>query len=218
MTAPIARLHAKLPKGWLKQARAEASQRYSSNRAAGVINAKVGNQSNEKTEFLGVCGEMGYSLIWGVQRDETVCPRHGSIDFIMPGGIKTEVKATDYLTGHLLASAKELQESTLPAGHPAIRGAKGGLIGVHQPADHYALILIDGHKEELIYAGYATFAQLINQETVKRMKTGYKESFALPQSVLTLPTLPCMDQLAHAAQERGNEVRIVLDYSRIAYA
>jgi hypothetical protein len=178
----------------------------------------VGNQSNEKTDFLGVCGEMGYSLIWGVQRDETVCPRHGSIDFIMPGGIKTEVKATDYKNGHLLASAKELQERILPAGHPVIRGDKGGLIGVHEPADHYALILIDDYKEELIYAGHATFAQLINQETVKRMKAGYKESFALPQSALTLPDLPTMHQLAHAAQERGNEVRIVFDYSRKTYA
>ena len=83
-----------------------ARSRFSNNRKSGIVNKKVGNQSNEKTDLEGFAAEFAFCKLFNVFPDFTVNPRNcdeDAGDAVLPGGLSVDIKVTKYPTGRLLA-------------------------------------------------------------------------------------------------------------------
>ena len=83
-----------------------AKLRYQNNRAKGVIDRKVGKQSNEETDLEGFAAEFAFCKIFNLYPDFTIEPRGTEDDCgdaVLPSGKTVDVKATKYPTGRLLA-------------------------------------------------------------------------------------------------------------------
>ena len=88
-----------------------AERRYKSNRASGVPNKKIGNQSNAFTDLEGIAAEMAMCKLFGIYPTQVLDPTpRSSLKGEEVGGdipIKghsVDVKATKYDDGRLLAA------------------------------------------------------------------------------------------------------------------
>lgn len=83
-----------------------ARARFSNNRKSGIINKKVGKQSNDETDLEGFAAEFAFCKLFNVFPDFTVSPRNSNEDAgdaVLPGGLSVDIKVTKYPTGRLLA-------------------------------------------------------------------------------------------------------------------
>ena len=80
-----------------------AKMRYNASRSANVYNAKIGPQSNEETDLLGLGGELAVAKWLNVYPDLTSYARQGGVDLTSNTGKRIDVKTTKYATGKLLA-------------------------------------------------------------------------------------------------------------------
>lgn len=84
-----------------------AKARYENNRAAGVKNARIGDQCDWQTDLEGIAAEVAFCKLFNVYPDLSISPRSASrgedrFDCVVLG--KTvDVKSTVYSTGRLLA-------------------------------------------------------------------------------------------------------------------
>ena len=79
-----------------------AQRRGASNRISGIKNGKLGPQSDEETDFQGVCGELVVAKHLNVYPDFS--DTFGDYDLEYKG-MKVEVKTTKYKSGHLEVNA-----------------------------------------------------------------------------------------------------------------
>ena len=80
-----------------------ARRRYSSNRASGVTDKKVGDQSVEQTDLLGIAGEIAVAKYLNLYPDTTISIRSGSCDLQTHNGLMIDVKTSAYHTARLTA-------------------------------------------------------------------------------------------------------------------
>jgi len=83
-----------------------AELRYANNRKFGVRNSKIGAQSDEETDFEGICAELAFCKLYNLYPDFTVFTRNTETDAgdVIFNGRSVDVKTTKYLTGKLLAA------------------------------------------------------------------------------------------------------------------
>lgn len=80
-----------------------AKMRHNVARSSNVYNAKIGPQSNEETDLLGLGGELAVAKWLNIYPDLTTYARQGGVDLISNTGKRIDVKTTMYKTGKLLA-------------------------------------------------------------------------------------------------------------------
>jgi hypothetical protein len=83
-----------------------AKQRFNNNRANGVYNAKIGDQSNYDTDIEGFGAELAFCRLHNLYPDFSISPRstnedQGDAILPIPNGI-VDVKGTKYPTGKLI--------------------------------------------------------------------------------------------------------------------
>jgi hypothetical protein len=90
-------------------ARFLASLRHQNDRQAGVVNQRIGPQSDEFTDLNGLGGELAFCKLVNVWPDLTTEPRRGGYDCIV-NGWRVDVKTTEYRGGKLVASLSKRVE------------------------------------------------------------------------------------------------------------
>ncbi|MHA2279902.1 MAG: hypothetical protein ACXAC5_03370 [Promethearchaeota archaeon] len=88
-----------------------AKRRYTKDRANGVIDQKVGNQSNEQTDIDGFGAEFAFCKLVNIMPDFTTEPRNGGIDCTLASGKTVDVKQTSHPRGNLIAYKKKAHTS-----------------------------------------------------------------------------------------------------------
>lgn len=150
---------------WIELSQAEqrlakylATMRYRNNRAAGVVDRKIGPQSNEETDLEGIGAELAFCKFSNIYPDLEVNHRP-DFDALLPTGDSVDIKATKYQNGHLIAVRRKASK----------------------PPDLYALMV--GQFPRYRCAGLIRASELLRDEMVKDF--GYGESYAASQAQLT---------------------------------
>lgn len=143
-------------------ARFVAHQREAANRDAGIVNARIGPQSDQMTDLLGVGGEIAFARLFNVYPDLTIGARAGGADCTI-GPYRLDVKTTHYAAGRLLAHTNK---SLLAA-------------------DVYALLEADFPRYR--FCGFARAGDLLHPSRL--MDLGHGPTYGMPQVDLR-PDLP----------------------------
>lgn len=81
--------------------------RFENNRSESVMNAKRGDQTNEYTDFQGLCGEFAFCKLFNLYPDLTIHVRssgkNDNMDARLHNGKTVDVKVTKYKNGKLIA-------------------------------------------------------------------------------------------------------------------
>jgi hypothetical protein len=131
-------------------------ERYRMSRAAGVQDRKVSGQSVEKTDFLGVLGELAVARFLNVCPDWSIRPRSGGVDLVFRGRA-FDVKSTDRVDGRLIATTR-----------------------VNADVEAYALVVVVGDEARL--PGWVWKRELIAPGRLVDLGRG--PVYALPQDAL----------------------------------
>ncbi len=134
-----------------------AKRRYNAARNAGVSNAKIGPQSNWKTDLEGVGSEMAFCKLFNLFPDLTVGARKGGHDCEL-NNYKIDVKSTKYKNGRLLARTSKTLED----------------------ADIYALMV--GEFPTYKFVGWSWNTDLLKKENV--INLGHGDGYGLTQDKL----------------------------------
>jgi hypothetical protein len=135
-----------------------AKQRYESNRSQGVVNNRVGPQSDEVTDLEGIAAEIAFCKVFNVYPDlETSCKDPADAYTTSTGA--TDVKATKYRNGRLLA-------------------VKGKLGLIHP--DSYALMI--GEFPNYRFVGFVASGELLDEKNL--IDLGHGETFGVEQGRL----------------------------------
>lgn len=92
----------------IKLAEYLAKVRYASNRAAGVVDTKIGYQDTVYTDLNGMGGELAFCKLRGIYPDTSTEPRSGGYDCIDQFGSTFDIKTTKYPNGRLLVDPKKV--------------------------------------------------------------------------------------------------------------
>lgn len=145
-----------LNQGEIAVAKWLAKKRYESNRAKGIVDRKMGDQSAEFTDLNGVGAEMVFCKLFNLYPDFDLVP--GKHDAVTRKGATVDVKATKYRNGKLLAvTSKKLEAS-----------------------DVYVLVIGEFPKYRVV--GYAKAEDLLNESQIKDLGRG--PTYAMEQSEL----------------------------------
>ncbi len=141
--------------------RAVAAARYKAARTAGVVNARIGAQSDEQTDLDGFGAELAFAKLVNVYPDLTIGARKGGFDCELNEyfGIRVDVKATRYRSGRLLATRGKFDETEV---------------------DVYALMI--GTFPTYRFVGWASKEELIRADNLKDLGRG--QGYALAQDQL----------------------------------
>lgn len=134
-----------------------AKRRFQSNRGEGVVNNRVGPQSDEATDVEGFGSEMACAKLFNVYPDFSIGARRGGHDCELMG-LRIDAKGTQYRRGHLLA-----------------------VIG-KQPGDVDIYALMVGKFPNYYFAGCATASELLRPERITDL--GHGDTYAMEQSDL----------------------------------
>ena len=135
-----------------------AAMRFTVARMAGVVNRRIGDQSDYQTDLEGMASELAFCKAFNYWPDLTVGPRKGGWDVEGRGGEKIDVKVTKYEEGKLLATLKKRPED----------------------ADYYVLMV--GECPEYRLAGYASAGELLKAENITDL--GHGKGYAMQQDQL----------------------------------
>lgn len=157
-------------------ARMMAQKRHNNGRAKGIVNQRIGPQSDFDTDLGGFGAEMAYAKLMNLY------PDFGNIlndfDHAHHDGTQVDVKHTERLEGRLLA----------------VRGK------TEHPADVYVLAV--GRFPKFHFIGYATAAELLNDHNLKDLGRGL--GYVMEQTALhpldyfidlEHRIIPCIDSL-----------------------
>lgn len=153
------------------EAHDEASKRHQVSRLAGVTNQAVSDGHPISVDFIGLLGEIGFSHIFGIERDKTVSARSGSIDFTS-NGHNIEIKSSKHKNAHLIVPAYEIPEWA------------GGGCGVKEYNHVYCLMTVDIDNRHVTFAGWTQRDKIINQDRLEYFRGSDRKSFVLPQEDL----------------------------------
>jgi len=135
-----------------------AQHRQQANRAAGVVDLKVGPQKSELSEVLGFGGEVAFAKLFNVYPDFEIGPRRGSADCLRFGE-RVDVKTTTYPHGRLIAVSRKRELA----------------------ADVYALMVVEWPTYR--FAGFARADELLVPARV--VDLGHGDTFAAEQEMLS---------------------------------
>lgn len=173
---------------------AEAAARNQVSRLAGVADQQIGGQSALTTDFIGLLGEVAFSIFFDCERDSDVSVRSGSIDFIS-NGKAVEVKSSKYPNAHLLVPSYEI----------------GGKTTTKEYCDAYVLMLVDIDARTVTFAGWAERDELINPRTLEYFRNSSRLSFVLPQDALHQLDEYTAGWIVAAAKAKGHNVSLTSD-------
>jgi hypothetical protein len=162
----------KLDVGEQAVARLLAEQRYTSNRIGGVVNARIGCQSDAMTDLNGIGGELAFCRVVNVWPDLSINPRHGGADCVTMRGYRVDVKTSSHEDAQLIAH-------------------RGKSLGA---ADVYVLVV--GTFPLYRIVGWAWAAELIRADRLTDL--GYGLTYALPQRELRPVSVPWPGMIADA--------------------
>jgi len=138
-----------------------ARRRYKNNRAAGVKDKKIGDQSVEQTDMLGIAGEIAMAKYLNLYPDTTVGIRSGSCDLHTHDNLTIDVKTSAYPTARL----------TAPAG-----------TSIHKASIY---VLVVGTMPTFKIVGWAWAKDLINEGRIGSL--GHGPTYVLEQEWLEKP-------------------------------
>lgn len=168
----------------------EASKRHQVSRLAGIADQKIGEMSHPvSADFIGLLGEVAFSMIFDVERDKDIRARSGSIDF-MSNGQAVEVKTSKHPNAHLLVPAYEID----------------GKMTTKEYCHAYVLMLVDLPAKTVKFAGWASRDELINPDRLEYFRGAARQSFVLPQSALHQLDDLTASWLVAAAKAKGHKV------------
>jgi hypothetical protein len=158
------RIRIKLDDITMTQAEAESLARHESSRAAGVPDQHVGKQSGKVMDLVGLLGEIAFSKIFSMERDDTVSPRSGSVDFMAGNGQSVEVKSSHHVNPHLLVPSYEIN----------------GEITTKELVDIYALMRVEYNERSVTFMGWANRAEVIRPDRLQHFRGAGRLSFVVP--------------------------------------
>jgi hypothetical protein len=141
-------------------ARFVALRRHAANRARGVRDAKIGDQSASQTDIEGCGAELAFCKHMNVYPD-LQCEVWSAVDARTVEFGSVDVKATVYPDGSLLA----------------VHGKIDGVL-----PDTYALMT--GRMPVYFFAGWTTRERLLRSDNLRRMRADLPETYALKQQDL----------------------------------
>lgn len=169
----------------------EADARNHSNKMAGVVDQKVGDASARSIDFIGLLGEVAFADIFGVERDSSISPRSGSVDFVS-NGQNVEVKASRYPNAHLLVPAYHID----------------GRWTTKEVCQAYVLMLVDIDRRRVTFAGWTGRNGLINPDRLGHFKGAMRRSFIMHQDDLTPLDEATAGMTVFAAKAKGHTVEL----------
>ena len=135
-----------------------AEMRHNVARSSNVYNGKIGPQSNEETDLLGLGGELAVAKWINVYPDLTKYARQGGVDLNSDTGKKIDVKTTKYSTGKLLAKINTAY------------------------SDIDIFVLVTGEFPVFTVRGWATKEELLRPDTIANL--GHGNAHCLAQDKL----------------------------------
>lgn len=169
----------------------EADARNNSNKLAEVVDQKVGDASARSIDFIGLLGEVAFADIFGIERDASISPRSGSVDFVS-NSQNVEVKASRYPTAHLLVPAYSIN----------------GEWTTKEVCHAYVLMLVDIDQRRVTFAGWTGRNRLINPDRLGHFKGAMRRSFIMHQDDLTPLDEATAGMTVFAAKAKGNTVEL----------
>ncbi len=139
--------------------------RHENNRKSGIVNARIGWQSDEETDLEGIAAEVAFCRLQNVYPDLSIDVRSSGkgqdhkFDCVLHTGETVDVKATVYATGHLLAAPWK---------------------GTGSPPDLYALMV--GKFPSYTFKGFMPGVELLSQKRLGNM--GHGPTYIAKQSEL----------------------------------
>lgn len=173
-------------------AEAEAAARHEASRAAGVCDRKVGKQSGQVTDLVGLLGEIGFARLFGYERDDTVSARSGTVDFIADNGESIEVKSSHHENPHLLIPAYEI----------------GGIMTTKEPVDVYVLMRVEYQARRVVFMGWAGRGDVIRDDRLEYFRGAGRLSFVVPPDQLTQLDAATLEIVKADALGRGEIVEL----------
>lgn len=158
------RLRIKLDDITMTQAEAESLARHESSRAAGVPDQHVGKQSGAVMDLVGLLGEIAFSKLFSMERDDTVSPRSGTVDFMAANGQSVEVKSSHHINPHLLVPSYEIN----------------GEITTKELVDIYVLMRVEYNDRAVTFMGWANRAEVIRPDRLQHFRGAGRLSFVVP--------------------------------------
>jgi hypothetical protein len=135
-----------------------ALKRFERNRHDGTIDRKIGPQSNEFTDLVGIGAEIAFCKIFNVYPDMQIEKRN-SCDAIICGGVSVDVKTTKYKNGKLLVALWKKERN---------------------PPDMYALMV--GEMPRFVFVGFIKNNDLFVDNRI--IDLGYGPTYFCEQSDL----------------------------------
>lgn len=178
----------------MRHAEVEAAARGEASRNAGVADQRVGLQSGQVMDLVGLLGEIGFSKIFGLDRDDTVFARSGGVDFFAKNGQAIEVKSSHHANPHLLVPA-----------YPVPEWAGGGH-GTKEYIDIYVLMRIDYNARAVSFMGWAERGDLIRPDRLEHFRGSSRLSFVLPPDQMRQLDPEVERAVAEEARKLGNDV------------
>jgi hypothetical protein len=186
------RLRITLSKDMIEKVEVEALARHQASRDAGVVNQQVGKQSSAVTDIVGLMGEVGFSGIFGMERDDTVGPRSGTADFTSENGELIEVKSSHHPNPHLLVPAYQIN----------------GEWTTKEPISIYVLMQVDYPARAVTFMGWADRKDVVNKDRLERFRGADRLSFVVPpEDLIQLDEITC-GVLVWDAKTRGQTVEL----------
>lgn len=158
------RLRIKLDEITMTQAEAESLARHESSRAAGVPDQHVGKQSGKVMDLVGLLGEIAFSKLFSMERDDTVSPRSGTVDFMAGNGQSVEVKSSHHPNPHLLVPSYEIN----------------GQITTKELVDIYVLMRVEYNDRAVTFMGWAERSEVIRPDRLQHFRGAGRLSFVVP--------------------------------------
>ena len=182
----------KLPEHVMVHAEAEAAARHEASRAAGICDRKVGRQSGQVTDLVGLLGEIGFARLFGMERDDTIEARSGSVDFVAPNGESIEVKASHHPNPHLLIPAYLI----------------GGVMTTKEDVQIFVLMHVDYHGRAIAFMGWAGRGEVIRPDRLQYFRGAERQSFVVPPDELRQFDAEVARAVAEDAAARGEIVEL----------
>jgi len=162
-------------------AKAIATLRHNSNRAAGTTDARRDNKQHPiELDALGFVAEIAWGKYWDHCPDLTINPRSGGSDFVTRCGKKVDIKATDRPAGRLLAVTGKRKTD----------------------ADIYVLAIVSGLT--VMFVGWASADELLSDSTIIDLGRGPTHALSQDRLHPFAPELTSPEFAPHKPPDRNS--------------
>lgn len=185
------RLRVYLDEKQMVEAHTEASQRHQVSRLAGVTNQVISDGNPISVDFVGLLGEIGFSIIFNADRDKTISARSGSVDFVF-NGYNVEIKSSKHKNAHLLVPAYEID----------------GKMTVKEYCHLYCLMIVNIDERHITFAGWTERKNIIDESRLEYFRGSDRQSFVLSQDKLDQLDDITAHWLQIMAKSKGHKVEL----------